>query len=99
MRNNPAHTLIEAIGHSTLCECLGLTERNLRHAKSVGYFAAKWYAPMKALAESHGVFCPLEAFNFERLANKVGSNAASNQALIAKKDKNVANGQAAGNDA
>ncbi|HEV8035249.1 hypothetical protein [Yoonia sp.] len=96
MRNNPAHILIEAIGHSTLCECLGLTERNLRHAKSVGYFAAKWYAPMKALAESHGVHCPLEAFNFERLANKVGSNKAANQGLIAEKAIIDANAQPTG---
>lgn len=79
MKNNPAYNLIEAIGHSVLRENLGLTERNLRHAKSVGYFAAKWYKPMKELAEGRGVYCPLDAFNFESLANKLGNNPANCQ--------------------
>lgn len=85
MKSNPAQMLIDAVGHEVLRDSLGLTERNLRHARSVGYFAAQWYAPIKVLAESRGVFCPMEAFNFKPVANLTGNASRSVQAPVSKR--------------
>lgn len=87
MQPNPAQMLIDAVGHEVLRDALGLTDRNIRHARSVGYFAAQWYAPMKVLAESRGVFCPLDAFNFKPVAKLTGNGSHVVQAPVNTQSK------------
>lgn len=67
---NPAEILIDGIGHDVLKQKFGMTDRNLRHVRSVGSFAAQWYRPIKDEAESRGIHCPLDAFNFKDFTNK-----------------------------
>ena len=73
MDRNFAAKLIDEIGHDVLCSQLGFTERNLRHVRSTGQFAAQWYPPVKELAEVRGVDCPLSAFSFKSLPQNVGT--------------------------
>ncbi len=73
MTTKHAPRIINAITPDRLKD-IGLTERTIRHAKSSGRFAAMWYLPIKELCESHGVFCPLEAFNWKVSAKKHGSS-------------------------
>ena len=44
-----------------------MTERNIRHSRSAGRFAAKWYLAIKEVGEDLGVRVPLTAFSFERV--------------------------------
>ena len=63
MELNLAQKLIAAIGQDVLTsQAVGISERNLRHIKSVGYFPIKWYPPVKEVADIAGVHCPLAAF-------------------------------------
>ena len=68
-----ASRIISAITPDRLLD-IGMTERTIRHAKSSGRFAAMWYLPIKELCESHGVFCPLEAFTWKAPAKKHGGD-------------------------
>lgn len=51
-------------GENALAEALGLTKFSVRAARREGAFPARWYAPLKALCDEHGVPCPLVAFNW-----------------------------------
>jgi len=65
MANHTTSQFIDAIGPDALLSLEGMTERNLRHVRSVGYFAARWYRPIKELAESRRILCPLDAFSWQ----------------------------------
>ena len=78
MEQNIAAKLIDQIGHDTLKK-LGLSERNLRHVRSTGRFAAQWYMPVKEIAERGGIFCPMDAFSFKSLPTDIGIDAAAIQ--------------------
>lgn len=68
----PSQQIIHALGEDFFVQELGLTERNLRHAKSVGQFAAHWFAAIDDACKKSGVPCPREAFNFKSPANDSG---------------------------
>lgn len=70
MAKNSAQILIDALGLQTVLSFPGMTERNVRHARSVGYFSARWYKPLKSVADARGIDCPLDAFSFKDLPKK-----------------------------
>ena len=43
-------------------EGVGLSARNIRHAKSSGLFSGLWFVCIRDLCEQHGVECPEAAF-------------------------------------
>lgn len=67
---------IDAIGKDVFLSELDVTERNLRHARAVGYFAAGWFVPVRRLAERHGVHCPEYLFNWKDLDKQYGTQGA-----------------------
>lgn len=73
MAINHVSTIIDGLGHDHLIK-LGLTERNIRHAKSVGGFSALWYLPIKEAMDSQGLACPLGAFRFKDVAKNNGKS-------------------------
>lgn len=73
MSKAPITNFINSIGQETLLSELDVTERALRHAKNVGYFAAGWYLPVKEVSERHGVHCPIDLFNWKSLDKKRGA--------------------------
>ena len=64
MSSNPASQIIEALPDGAL-ERLGMTARNIRHAKSSGRFSGLWYRRIRDLCMDHGVPCPMDAFNWK----------------------------------
>mgnify|MGYP000847628558 FL=1 len=73
MQQKYAPKIIDALSPDVLQHELGMTERSIRHAKSTGRFAAMWYRPIKELCESHGIYCPLDAFNWKQYAKNSGN--------------------------
>lgn len=73
MQTNHATRIIEALPDGTLETEVGLTARNLRHAKSVGRFSGLWYRPIRQTCERHGVFCPEDAFFWKAPAKNNGT--------------------------
>ena len=73
MQANHVIRIIDALPEGTLEAEVGLTARNLRHAKSVGRFSGLWYRPIRVICEKHGVFCPEEAFFWKKAAKKNGT--------------------------
>jgi hypothetical protein len=79
MTQKHAPQIIEALTSQVLRDELNMTDRAIRHAKTSGTFAAFWYRPLKELCESHGIFCPLDAFNWKDAAKNNGTSGASNK--------------------
>lgn len=77
MQQKHATQIIEALTADVLKRELGMSDRAIRHAKSSGSFAALWYRPLKELCESHGIYCPLDAFNWKLPAKNSGKQAKS----------------------
>lgn len=73
MEPNHATRIIDALPEGTLENEVGLTARNLRHAKSVGRFSGLWYRPIRLTCEKHGVFCPEDAFFWKSPAKNDGA--------------------------
>ncbi len=83
---NLAKTLIDELGHEKLVSLVGMPERTIRHARSVGYFAAQWYEPVMLVAAKAGVSCPLGAFNFRRLATPNGNATSDRQGVSTSRE-------------
>ncbi len=64
MSKEAVRAIINAIGEDAICKRLGVKPRAIRHARSVGRFAASWYAPLKEMADPLGVEVPIEIFNW-----------------------------------
>ncbi|WP_212525876.1 hypothetical protein [Actibacterium sp. MT2.3-13A] len=73
MSKSDTHQIIDAIGVDALTE-IGLSERNIRHAKSSGQFAAQWYERIKFLCDEQGIECPLSSFSFKPIDKNIGSD-------------------------
>ena len=65
----PAAHIIDALPVGAL-EGIGMTQRTIRHARSVGTFAAAWYAKINRLCFDHGVPCPISAFRWKEAPDK-----------------------------
>ena len=89
MQKKIAPIIIDALTADLLVSELGFTERNLRHARQTGKFASAWYSSLKDLCESHGIHCPLEAFNWKPIAKKDGIVSKTNQVALEKIRKAV----------
>lgn len=74
---NHASKIIDALTVKTIVDNTGLTERNVRHAKSTGKFSARWFQVLRDLCIEHGVYCPEDAFSWveplDRPAKKIGT--------------------------
>lgn len=69
----PAAHIIDALPLGAL-EGIGMSHRSIRHARSVGTFAAAWYAKINRLCFDHGVPCPISAFRWKAAPdNKIGN--------------------------
>jgi hypothetical protein len=62
-----------------------MTPRTIEHARYVGYFAARWYLPMKNLCEEFGFICPVDAFRWKAVPKKTGNSISDNQDQGGKK--------------
>lgn len=82
--------LVDALGHDVLVNEVGLTERNIRHIRSSGKFAAGLYRRVKEAAEPRGIFVPMGAFNFYPPAKKNGVSNGGLQEASGEKPLNPA---------
>ena len=69
-----ASSLIDEIGSNVLKDQLGLTDRNLRHIKSTGKFAAKFFLQISSIAAARDISVPVSAFTFDLPAKNIGIN-------------------------
>ena len=74
MSSTPVTQIIEGLPDGSL-ERLGMTPRNIRHAKSSGRFSGLWYRRILNLCNEHGVSCPMDAFNWKGVDNNIGESA------------------------
>lgn len=72
MSSNHVHQLIDHLGERFFLETLGWTERNLRHAKSVGKISALWFDAIDKACLAKGFQCPRAAFNMKEPAKDIG---------------------------
>lgn len=78
MAQNHVHTIINVLGEAYFLNTLGLTERNLRHAKSSGKFAAHYFDAVDEACRNKGLECPRDAFTWKVAAKDIG-NGGKNQ--------------------
>lgn len=74
MTQSPSSQIIDAIGQEFFTDQLGITDRNLRHYRTSGKFAAGWYRDIHIECVLRGVACPLDAFNWKSPDKKLGDD-------------------------
>jgi hypothetical protein len=61
--------IADTLGAEAIQSQLGVTHRALRHARSIGYFPAAWFAGLEAMCLAAGIDCPRSAFSFKVAEN------------------------------
>lgn len=72
MADNHIHTLLRTLGEGFFLEELGFSERNLRHAKSVGKISAQYFDAVEKACLDKGLECPRDAFAWKDIAKNSG---------------------------